>query len=325
MTFEALTKPELKEWLDRTRNAVPSLLLRFVARHPGCRRDRPLTAVLAAIAANDELVEPQVEAALTWLLRRGDIYLTAGSRLWPSPVAVAVNQEETHAAVTGAIAPHDLTTLLTGTPVSVHADIVHGRGLLADLAIGVATRIELRDVKHDAFINLMEAVGLRTVSEPELRDSLPTIHELAYPQSGRVDLTQLVGGGWSVYDGRDRTWCKVSSPAPTDRLLRWAVENDFGTSRRYFMRADDQRLVELLYGDALLWEYASDWLVHNPGEPAYRGNGEVRLPHPLPPEHLVWLAALGGAPTPEVNAYVVPDSSLNGFRAGIAKTLNLVT
>jgi len=294
--MRALTAVELGIAVDSISERIPGLVLDYVGQFPGCRWERPLYAIEAMTAPPLEPDDARalVEDAIHWYLRRSDLYIARGRRLWPMPPSLIwyENGEELRATVAGAVNAQGLVDMSSSTHVEVHqarVSRIEGSG-----AIGLYHWLTVTPFEVDQVRRMAADIGFENVDVETLFRELPRVADLLRPAIGHVAASDIPSSRWEAYESGEG-WAPIERTASkTSILIRSVTELEGKWSFRHFAKASDGTLLEIGWEEASLWKYLKD--AESDHTNALVENEILLVEHRLPPTTALWMTGLGCVP-----------------------------
>lgn len=290
--MKGLDEAELGRALLGVAERIPALILQYVANFPGCRWERTIDAIASMTAPPLELVEARAWAndAIHWFVRRSDLYVAKGRRLWPmAPTLIWSAQDaEFRATLVGAVNAGAILGLSAATSANVDwASIpsVDGRG-----TIGTHYWMIVKTSDADQTRRLAADVGFQNIDLESIGFDLPRVVDLLRPGTGLVTQTDIPSAVWEAYTP-GKGWSPIVRSMSSTALIRSGIEIEGRWSNRYFTQASDSTLTEIGWEEASLWQFLSD--AENGHHNARLDGEEILIEHRLPPTTTLWMTGLG--------------------------------
>lgn len=289
-----LGSPELGEALDKVADQIPDLVLQYVRRFPGCRWERAVQAVTSITAPPLEPADAHelADGATHWFLRRSDLYVARGRRLWPMPSTLIWSERgaKFRATLVGAASIQVLARLASATSSELNGARIprsDGPG-----AIGAHHWIVVSPSQVDLVKRHAVDLGFENVDLESVFHHLPRIADLLRPATGNLESTDIPSAQWEMYKPGEG-WLPTDSLIRnrSSVLLRSGTDTDGRRSYRYFAHASDGHLVEIDWGEASLWQFLSD--AESGYTNALLAGEDLLVEHRLPPTTALWMTGLG--------------------------------
>ena len=163
--------------------------------------------------------------------------------------------------------------------------------------VGLRRNIDFPIVEKELVFRELSQLSISIVNPNDIRDKLPSIHQLCMPPKTSYLSIPPSWGYWSVYNPKisdpDR-WVEINNwQREQFCLLKWKADIDLRDEQgaRYFLHSGFDRMAELSRQSAYIWMAYQDYQNNNPRD-VLICKDYLLTPSEIPEAHQYWLQLL---------------------------------